>query len=207
MLTIDHATYRDAFTRYLRKGIPIELSLKANERISTHYIWRTEGDDKVRSEHAANEGRIFAWDNPPATGHPGTAENCRCVAVPYYGLVRPNDPPLEPVYPELLMLPLLRVGRLFAAWRELLAARNTSRDWQLSPTKSEITWRNRIEKGNWTPDKITNTLRYGKRNNVINERTGAPATRYELDGRYLVRDDKTGDILQLSGPNHIAKKF
>lgn len=111
MPTIGPITYRHAFIRYLRKGTPIELSLKANERISTHYIWLTQGDDKVRPEHAVNEGRIFAWDSPPATGHPGTADNCRCTAAPYYGLVRPDDPPLEPVYPELILLPLLRIGR------------------------------------------------------------------------------------------------
>ncbi len=126
MPTIDHTAYRHAFIRYLRKGTPIELSLKAGERISTHYIWRTEGDDKVRSEHAANEGQIFAWDSPPATGHPGTAENCRCVAVPYYGLVRPDDPPLEPVYPELIFLPLVRFGRLLSTL--LRPIRNTDAD-------------------------------------------------------------------------------
>ena len=37
----------------------------------THYIWRTQGDEKVRPEHAANDGQVFAWDAPPPTGHPG----------------------------------------------------------------------------------------------------------------------------------------
>lgn len=49
---------------------------------STHYIWHTQDDDKVRLSHAANHNRIFAWDNPPATGHPGEDFNCRCWAEP-----------------------------------------------------------------------------------------------------------------------------
>ena len=76
----------------------------------THYVWRTQGDDKVRSSHAVNNGRIFAWDDPPATGHPGEDYNCRCVAEPYKGDI--DDPPIEPVYPELILIPLLRLGRI-----------------------------------------------------------------------------------------------
>ena len=49
----------------------------------THYIWRTKRDNKVRPSHAANEGKVFSWDNPPPTGHPGDDDNCRCVAEPY----------------------------------------------------------------------------------------------------------------------------
>jgi hypothetical protein len=30
-----------------------------------------------------NEGRVFSWTDTPATGHPGSAYNCRCVAIPY----------------------------------------------------------------------------------------------------------------------------
>ncbi len=44
------------------------------------YIWRTRGDRKVRSEHAARDGKVFDWDNPPVGGHPGEASNCRCTA-------------------------------------------------------------------------------------------------------------------------------
>lgn len=74
--------YRRAFAAYLRMGTPIKL-LGKQERITTHYIWRTRDDDKVRASHAANEGRVFAWDSPPPTGHPGTDFGCRCYAEPY----------------------------------------------------------------------------------------------------------------------------
>lgn len=82
--------YRRAFALYLRKGVPIELSLieltrkaRAVRGGGSHYIWRTRGDSKVRASHAANNGRIFSWDDPPPTGHPGGDYNCRCWAQPY----------------------------------------------------------------------------------------------------------------------------
>lgn len=59
------------------------LSLKAAEHPTTHYVWRTRGDGRVRATHAANNGRIFSWNNPPPTGHPGEDYGCRCVAEPY----------------------------------------------------------------------------------------------------------------------------
>ncbi len=74
------------------------------------YIWRSRDDDKVRAEHAEYDDRVFRWDSPPPGGHPGTAYGCRCYAEP----IKPriiNDPPLEPVYPELIFI---GIGR--AAW-------------------------------------------------------------------------------------------
>jgi hypothetical protein len=74
--------YRRAFVAYLRTGAPIRLALK-QAGPTTHYVWRTVGDERVRLSHAQNAGRLFAWNEPPATGHPGEAFGCRCVAVPY----------------------------------------------------------------------------------------------------------------------------
>jgi len=48
----------------------------------TKYIWHTMGDNHVRSEHAARNGQIFDFDNPPEGGNPGDAPNCRCWAEP-----------------------------------------------------------------------------------------------------------------------------
>ena len=47
------------------------------------YRWSSSADERVRPTHAANNGRMFRWDSPPAaTGHPGTDIQCRCVAIP-----------------------------------------------------------------------------------------------------------------------------
>lgn len=73
--------YKAAFHDYLRKGTSIKQSL-TQYRNSTHYIWRTRLDGKVRSSHRANHGKKFAWNNPPSTGHPGEDFNCRCWAEP-----------------------------------------------------------------------------------------------------------------------------
>lgn len=48
----------------------------------TEYEWSTAGDERVRPEHAANNGRVFKWNDPPDTGHPGEDINCRCIARP-----------------------------------------------------------------------------------------------------------------------------
>lgn len=47
-----------------------------------HYVWYSAGDNRVRPEHQARDGKQFSWDNPPSDGHPGQAIQCRCVAVP-----------------------------------------------------------------------------------------------------------------------------
>jgi GNAT superfamily N-acetyltransferase len=83
----DSPLYAKAFTQYLRSGTPIEISLKAlmdeQQRVTPRYVWLTSGDERVRASHAANDGKIFDWDDPPPTGHPGADYGCRCVAVPY----------------------------------------------------------------------------------------------------------------------------
>jgi hypothetical protein len=81
-MLIDQISYRKAFAEYLRKGTPIARSLKQGHP-TTHYIWRTAGDGKVRPSHAANEGQVFAWDRPPPTGNPGDDFGCRCRAEPF----------------------------------------------------------------------------------------------------------------------------
>lgn len=46
------------------------------------YIWTTSGDERVREEHAALEGQVFSWNDPPPPGHPGEDYQCRCTAFP-----------------------------------------------------------------------------------------------------------------------------
>ena len=58
------------------------IMYKWDTKCDAKYIWHTMGDDKVRSEHAARNGQIFDFDNPPEGGNPGDAPNCRCWAEP-----------------------------------------------------------------------------------------------------------------------------
>ncbi len=52
------------------------------------YTWRTSQDERVRETHAALEGTVHRYDNPPVTNdggdtnHPGEDFNCRCTAEP-----------------------------------------------------------------------------------------------------------------------------
>ncbi len=63
----------------------IKTNLESSNRPTTHYIWRTRGDGKVRLRHARFNGKIFAWDSPPEGGyHPREDYGCRCWAEPYY---------------------------------------------------------------------------------------------------------------------------
>lgn len=51
----------------------------------TLYKWRTILDGRERPTHNANNGKLFQWDKPPKTGHPGHEINCRCRALAYIG--------------------------------------------------------------------------------------------------------------------------
>lgn len=47
----------------------------------TDFIWRTQGDDRVRPRHEDLEGSRWSYDNPPKDqGLPGEPINCRCWA-------------------------------------------------------------------------------------------------------------------------------
>lgn len=54
----------------------------------THYRWETSRDERVRPEHRALDGKIFAWAEPPVSTksggrfHPRQGINCRCDAIP-----------------------------------------------------------------------------------------------------------------------------
>ena len=48
----------------------------------THYRWLSSNDERVRPTHVENNGKTFAWAEPPEeTGHPGWDIQCRCTAV------------------------------------------------------------------------------------------------------------------------------
>ena len=80
--------------------------------------------------------------------------------------------------------------------------------WVLGQHKSAIRWGNQLKKRDWTPEQITQTIKRGKKykapNKVNPENT---ATRYEHNDRFVVQDDKTKEILQISDKNFIANKL
>ncbi len=56
------------------------------------YQWQTSGDERVRPEHAENDGKVFSWNDPPlSTGHPGHDVLCRCVAIPCFDLDKEEE--------------------------------------------------------------------------------------------------------------------
>ena len=58
---------------------------RANDIGITKYIWSTAHDAAVRSQHAANEGKIFSFEKGDSEGNnPGQAINCRCTAILYF---------------------------------------------------------------------------------------------------------------------------
>ncbi|MBA3325905.1 MAG: minor capsid protein [Rhodobacteraceae bacterium] len=75
-------TYQAAFVQYLRRGTPVRWSIK-QAAATEQYVWRTQRDQKVRTAHRRNDGRIFSYNDAPETGHPGAGFTCRCEAVPY----------------------------------------------------------------------------------------------------------------------------
>lgn len=52
------------------------------------YTWRTQRDERVRSSHAALDGRSFNWLTGSPVGHPGEPYGCRCFAVPQLPVLR-----------------------------------------------------------------------------------------------------------------------
>ena len=51
----------------------------------------------MRTQHAHRYDKVFDWDDPPATGHPGQAWNCRCRAEPHLL----DEPPCKPDWQQV----------------------------------------------------------------------------------------------------------
>ena len=73
------------------KGIGQLTGARQTEAGIERYEWSDSGDQRVRALHRENNGYVFSWNEPPPTGHPGHAINCRCAAIPKM----PSKPPTE----------------------------------------------------------------------------------------------------------------
>lgn len=84
----EYAARRLARTE-IAKTQSILVETQAAEAGATHYIWRTAKDEAVRPEHAALEGKIFAFDDQSdkdgkGCKAPGQIYNCRCWCEPIF---------------------------------------------------------------------------------------------------------------------------
>ena len=122
-----------------------------------------------------------------------------------------DDPPLEPVYAlEIIILTLLPAGRLFLAWtrwvqRSRESGENVDHEWKFGRHKQAEKWARRIEKWDWTPERITDLIKNGERYRVENRvNRGNAAIQYSdpKTGRFVVRDEVTREILQISRPDY-----
>ena len=87
LLASDDKSVADADIVSLADWLTHRFVAEINERRQrqlgvTHYIWRSQDDEKVRTAHAERDDRVFAWDDAFADGPPGHAYNCRCQAEP-----------------------------------------------------------------------------------------------------------------------------
>jgi hypothetical protein len=73
------------------------------------YVWKTVEDASVRPSHAARHGEVFEWKDDPT---PGSEPHCRCWAENVRTVDDIVDPPIQPVYPELILLPGLKAGQM-----------------------------------------------------------------------------------------------
>lgn len=118
-----------------------------------------------------------------------------------------NDGPIDPVYPVEWLLGLGGLFRVFGAIGDALGGMfggtaESDTAWTLGEHKSPTTWNNQMQSRGWTNEDITTTIQNGKPYPAPNNLPGrGTATRYEYNGKYLVRDDQTKEILQLGDKN------
>lgn len=175
----------------------------------THYMWLSMDDDRVRSSHSANDGQIFSFDNPPPTGHPGEDYNCRCQAAPVQ-LAALNLPPaliaaaiaatkatikrsqqkIKDAAAKVRKNPVVRGEKAPKGGRK-------DTDWSFDKNKSPKKWENQKRERDWTDEEITKAIKHGDAYRTENYRTNKPATLYEYNGKYVVRDDTTKEIIQI----------
>lgn len=80
-----------------------------------YFTWVGGGGENSCDNCAAHSGQTFSWKED--AGPPG-CEHCLCNAEP--AIKPPNDPPIEPVYPELAAVAALRAAQaLIRLWERI----------------------------------------------------------------------------------------
>ena len=118
------------------------------------YIWQTAEDERVRETHAANNGKEFAWADPPAaTGHPGEDIQCRCVALPVLtppAAAPPGTPPADIVRPQTGLEARDAIGRMSTDAELKLERAND--EWRRINRERLLTSRRRYDVPEGTPE-------------------------------------------------------
>lgn len=86
------------------------LNAQATKQPEGKYIWRSVGDENVRSSHAALNGTVRDWSDSPT---PGQEPNCRCWAEPitnYPDAISPTMSPFDILAGGLVARGGLRIG-------------------------------------------------------------------------------------------------
>jgi len=100
---------------------------------------------------------------------------------------------------------VIKSAARFLAGRLSISLRDSN--WTLGSKKSITKWKNQMRDRGWTEQKITETIRKGKKHpapNAVNKDN--LAIRYEYKGNYLVRDEKTKEIIHL-GAKHFKRRL
>lgn len=180
-----------AFSWYIRKGfVPPLLTeiLAATMSLDTFRKYNPDWPNQPRVP-AGHPGQGGRWTD----GNGGNSPEDEVY-----------DPPLEPVYPELLILPFLRTGRLILALRRFIESGRRNADWKFGSFKSPQRWANQMEARKWTPNEITETVKNGTSYRVENRvNPGNMAKQYmnPTTKRFVVRDEVTKEILQVGSEN------
>jgi len=178
------------------------------------YVWRTRGDAKVRTAHAANDGKIFEWRNPPASGHPGDDFGCRCRAEPLLdGAGDPYFEPVDAVQVAGLGKVIFEIIRRVAAKRAAReaaerAARDAARKPKPSPPSKpapgDIFKRPKDVPENWrqapsNKGEGTKFVDPKNKNNDVRIQKGNPDSIWENQRRDYVRWQRNGRYLDKNG--------
>lgn len=112
------------------------LNQEADKDQEGYYIWRTVEDGKVRAAHAQYNRTVRKWSDAP---DPGDDYNCRCWAEHVERTVEGiYDPPIEPVYPEMFLIPLLRTGRIASVASKLFKFAKQEERWNVEFNRKQL---------------------------------------------------------------------
>jgi SPP1 gp7 family putative phage head morphogenesis protein len=189
---VDHGiAASDHLIPYDKTVYALDAALK-KQSPSQRYIWRTVKDGKTRKAHSLRDGQIFIFSQPPKGGHPGEDYNCRC----WVELINEPgtdiyDPPIKPVYPELFIIPALRVGRLFSTVKRILEKLKAQTPHENLTSHGNL----RVNQRNITQEEIQEAIKTAKETGNVAIKTGkynTPQIHYKGSNGITVVQETSG---------------